>query len=115
MRVKPNLIDQLLATVPSTISAEQRRRLDAYVETVRRCDARIQRLRAELPSAFAIGHGAAAAVERDGDGMAAPDKAIAVFSELDTLERVQPRVDDWLKQYVATLTTRPYLDAYGDG
>jgi hypothetical protein len=112
MRMKPNHIDQLLAMVPSDISADQRRRLDAYVATVRHCEAHIQRLRAELPSAFHSGLGALGAV--DSDGMAAPAKALAVFTELDTLERVQPRVDDWLKQYVTLLTTRPYLDAYGD-
>ncbi len=113
MRVKPSHIDQLLATVPSTISTDQRQRLDAHVETVQRCEARIQWLRAELPRTFELAGDVADPA--DPDPTVAPNKALTVVIELDTLERVQIRVDEWLKQYVAMLTTQPLVEAYGDG
>ena len=113
MRVKASHIDQVLATVPSTISTDQRQRLDAYVETVQQCEARIQWLRAELPRLFELR--GAAPDPADSDLTATTTQALTVVCELDTLERVQHRVDDWLKQYVAMLTTQPFVDAYGDG
>jgi hypothetical protein len=117
--MKSNQIDQLVATVPATINAAQRDRLHAYIETATRCEARIQRLRAELPSAFevpeAVRTRSSASGSLDIDVATELTTALAVACELDTLERVQPRVDAWLKQYVAKLVSTPSLDVYGDG
>ena len=112
--MKSNQIDQLVATVPATINPGQRQRLDAYVDTVRRCEARIQWLRAELPRVFDDG-GDATSGAGDVAVVAELNTALSVACELDTLERVQPRVDGWLKQYVAMLQHTPALEAYGDG
>jgi hypothetical protein len=110
MRVKPGHIDHLLGTVPPSISPDQRQRLDAHVETAQRCEARIQLLRAELQRIFEL-----ADVPNPADpDPAASSKALTVVCELDTLERVQLRVDDWLRQYVIMLTTQPFVEAYGD-
>jgi hypothetical protein len=112
MRVKPNQVDQLVGTVPATINPGQRQRLDAYVDTVHRCEARIQSLRGELQDAFEAGNGVGALA---GAGAATePNRALEVACELDTLERVQPRVDAWLKQYVASLISRTTVETYGD-
>jgi hypothetical protein len=108
VHVKAHLIDQLVATVPATINPGQRQRLDAYVDTVRRCEARIQALREELHRAFEAADGLTEAAATE------PNRALTVACELDTLERVQPRVDAWLKQYVATLISRSTVETYGD-
>jgi hypothetical protein len=113
MHVKSNQVDQLDATVPSTINPGQRQRLDAYVDTVRRCEARIQSLRGELHHVFEAGNGVTALA--GADATTGPNRALDVACELDTLERVQPRVDAWLKQYVATLISRTTVETYGDG
>lgn len=113
MRVRSSHIDQLLAAVPSTISTGQRQRLDAHVATVQRCEARIQRLQAELDGLFDLVDDLP--LDTTDADMAAPNKALTVACELDTLERVQLRVDDLLKQYVAMLTIQPFVEAYGDG
>jgi hypothetical protein len=107
MRVKPNQVDQLVGTVPATINPGQRQRLDAYVDTVHRCEARIQSLRGELQDTFEAGDGVGAGAVTE------PNRALEVACELDTLERVQPRVDAWLKQYVASLAAKSSV-AYGD-
>jgi hypothetical protein len=101
-------VDELVATVPATVDTARRRRLRAYEQTARRCDARIQALREELLRAFEH-------VSEDTIGTAEADRALAVACELDTLERMQPRVDAWLTHYVETLLPQPALEAYGDG
>jgi hypothetical protein len=106
-------VDELVATVPATVDTARRRRLRAYEQTVRRCEARIQALREELQRAFEPVEettGTADAVLAAG-----PDRALAAACELDMLERVQPRVDAWLTEYVAALVPQPTLEAYGDG
>jgi hypothetical protein len=112
MRVKPNQVDQLVGTVPATINPGQRQRLDAYADTVHRCEARIQSLRGELQDAFEAGNGVTALAGAGAE--TEPNRALNVACELDTLERVQPRVDAWLKQYVDSLISRTTVDTYGD-
>jgi hypothetical protein len=108
--VKPNQVDQLVGTVPATINPGQRQRLDAYVDTVHRCEARIQSLRGELHHAFESGNGVAAPA----GAATEPNRALEVACELDTLEQVQPRVDAWLKQYVDSLVAKGSVETYGD-
>jgi hypothetical protein len=111
-------INRLTATVPAAIDAGQRARLRAYVDTVRRCERRIQLLRSELEQAL---QSAAAAPGDEGDPPPEPNAVLQIAAELDGLERLQPRVDGWLKEYVAALvnqqTAEGYSDAetYGDG
>lgn len=73
----PPRLAQLVGSVPSRISDDQRARPDAHVETVDGCRARIERVRADLRRAL------------DGRGGGALDLAC----ELDGLERVPQRVD----------------------
>ena len=98
-------IDRLVATVRPTIDQRQRLRLHAYVETARRCEARIQELRDELERTFQAGDGSTGTA----------DAALATACQLDALERLQPRVDSWLADYVAALVSIPEPEIYGDG
>jgi hypothetical protein len=103
-------IERLVATVPSTIDARQRRRLDAYASTARRCEARIQRLRGELERALRASEDALAL----GPG-SEPNSVLIVACELDTLERVQPRIDAWLQAYVGALVDERTPERFGEG
>jgi hypothetical protein len=95
-------IDVLLRTVPAGVDAGQRRRLDAHAATARRCEARIRELRDGLEQALR-------------DAADDPDAAIAVARELDGLERVQPRIDGWLKAYVTALVDERAPQTFGEG
>ena len=86
-------IDRLLASVPDTIEQRHRKRVLGYAATARRIDARISALRSELERALRAVDDAVA----DGRGEEAADRALALAQELDSLERVQPRVDSWLR------------------
>jgi hypothetical protein len=108
-------IDRLMATVPSDIDDRQRNRLRAYEQTVRACEARIQRLRADLERTVREAD--------DDDDMAGEETeanaVLRITSELVTLEQVQPRVDGWLTEYVDRLVhldTQTYsaVESYGD-
>jgi hypothetical protein len=108
--MKQTQIDRLVATVPSTIDARQRRRLEAYRSTARRCEARIQRLRGELERALRASEDALPL----GEGTE-PNSVLIVACELDTLERVQPRIDSWLQAYVAALINERTPETFGEG
>lgn len=106
-----NHIDRLAATVPATVQDQQRARLRGYAETASRCEARIQWLRGELEltlQANDLGVAASAAVA------ATPNAALTLACELDALERLQPRVDAWLTDYVAALVVAHPTEIYGD-
>ena len=110
--MKLTSIDRLAATVPATIDGRQRARLHGYAETASRCEARIQWLREELERALQateglIGTAIGAAAE--------PNAVLTLACELDTLERVQPRVDAWFTDYVAALVAAHTSETYGDG
>lgn len=109
--MKHTQIDRLVATVPSTIDAPQRRRLHAYSSTARRCEAQIQRLRGELEGAV-IASGDTLGLGDEGTG---PNAVLIVACELDTLERVQPRIDAWLQAYVAALVDERRPETFGEG
>lgn len=98
----PHRLQQLVASVPDTVTAEQRARLLAHVQTSDGCRTRADRVRHELRRALDGGEGGA-------------DRALDLACELDTLERVQQRVDAWLCELVDELTHAPRAVHYDDG
>lgn len=97
--MNPHRLQCLVATVPDTIGPEQRSRLDAHVEAVSSCCSRIAEVRHALRRAL------------DGRGGSALDLA----RELDSLERVQDRLDRHLTELVAELGHTGRAVYYGDG
>jgi hypothetical protein len=104
-------IDRLLASVPDTTEARHRKRVLGYATTARRVDARISALRGELERALRAVDDAVP----DGDGDAAADRALELAQELESLERVQPRVDSWLRVAVGAVADDPGLEPFGEG
>ncbi|MHA6627925.1 hypothetical protein ACU61A_21015 [Pseudonocardia sichuanensis] len=97
----PHRLQQLVATVPDNIDADQRARLLAHVQASDRCRVRVERVRAELDEAL--------------DGAGTADRAVDLARELDGLERVQERMDKGLCGLVDELTSTPRLVRYDDG
>ena len=95
----PHRLEQLVASVPESISPEQRTRLLAHVRTSDGCRTRIERVRADLRRAL----------QSDGD------RALDLACELDGLERVQQRVDGWLTALVDDLTRTREATRWNDG
>jgi hypothetical protein len=104
-------IDRLLASVPDTIEERHRKRVLGYATTARRVDARISALRGELERALRAVDDAVA----DGTGVQAADRALELAQELESLERVQPRVDSWLRVAVGAVADDPGLEPFGEG
>ena len=46
---------------------------------------------------------------------AAADEAIRLARELEALERVQPRIDSWLRVAVGAVSDDPGLEPFGEG
>jgi hypothetical protein len=109
--VNASQIDRLLASVPASTEERHRRRVLGYAHTARRCDARIAELRRELERALRAVDDAVA----DGTGDAASDEAMRLALELDSLERIQPRVDSWLRVSVGAVADDPGLEPFGEG
>ena len=101
-------IDRLLAGVPISVEERHRRRIDGYAATARRADERIAALRIELERALRAVDEAPS--ETDG-----ADQAIELARELDSLERVQPRIDSWLRVAVGSVSDDPGLEPFGEG
>ena len=101
-------IDRLLAGVPISVEERHRRRIDGYAATARRADERIAALRIELERALRAVDDAPS--ETDG-----ADQAIELARELDALERVQPRIDSWLRVAVGSVSDDPGLEPFGEG
>jgi hypothetical protein len=97
--VNPHRLQCLVATVPDSIGPEQRGRLDAHVEATDSCRVRIVEVRQALRGAL------------DGRGGSALDLAV----ELDSLERVQERLDRYLTALVEELSHAPREMSYDDG
>ncbi len=95
----PHRLEQLVASVPEGITAEQRTALLAHVRASDGCRTRVERLRDDLRRALAS------------DG----DRALELACELDSLERVQQRVDGWLCGLVDDLTRTREAARYNDG
>jgi hypothetical protein len=101
-------IDRLLAGVPISVEERHRRRIDGYAATARRADERIAALRIELERALR----AVDEAPSESDGA---DRAIELARELDSLERVQPRIDSWLRVAVGSVSDDPGLEPFGEG
>ncbi|GAA0926538.1 hypothetical protein [Pseudonocardia zijingensis] len=97
----PHRLQQLVASVPDTVDADQRARLLAHVQASDRCRVRIECVSAEL--------------DRILDGVGNTDRAVDLASELDGLERVQQRMDRRLTALVDELTSTPRAVPYDDG
>ena len=97
--MNPHRLQCLVATVPDSIGPEQQGRLDAHVEAVSSCCTRIVEVKQALRGALA------------GQGGSALDLA----RELDSLERVQDRLDRYLTDLVGELSHTPREIIYGDG
>ena len=97
--MNPHRLQCLVATVSDSIGPEQRGRLDAHVEAVEACRVRIVEVKQALRGALG------------GPGRSALDLAC----ELDSLERVQERVDRWLTALVEELSHAPREVRYDDG
>ena len=97
--MNPHRLQCLVATVPDSIGPEQRGRLNAHVEATDSCRIRIVEVKQDLRGAL------------DGRGGSALDLAV----ELDSLERVQERLDRYLTALVEELTHAPREMSYDDG
>ena len=105
------LIDVLLADVSADVDPRRRRRVDGYAAAARRCEDRICTLRAVLEEALRVlDHMTALDADRD----AAADEVLRFVSELDALERVQPRLDAWLDIAISAVTDDSGLEAFGE-
>lgn len=110
--MNPSQIDRLLASVPDSTEPRHRKRVLGYATTARRIDARITGLRGDLERAL---RAVDDAVPGGADEVAAADEALALALELDGLERVQPRVDSWLRVAVGAVADDPGLEPFGEG
>ncbi|HTE60358.1 MAG TPA: hypothetical protein VK631_08390 [Solirubrobacteraceae bacterium] len=111
--MNPAQIDRLIAGLPATVDERHRRRIDGYAATARRCHERITARRAELERALRSVDEAAAATGGAGEPA---DEAIRLALELDALERVEPRIDSWLRVAVGAVSDAPGLLApFGEG
>jgi len=109
--MNPAQVDRLLAGLPATVAEGHRRRINGYAAAARRCDERITARRTELERALRSVDEAAAT-----GGAAQPaDDAIRLALELDALERLQPRVDSWLRVAVGAVSDDPGLAPFGEG
>ncbi len=106
--MNPVQIDRLLAGIPANTDPRHRRRIEGYAATARRADERIGALRIELERALR-------AVDDTPGATEAADRAIELARELDALERVQPRIDSWLRVAVGSVSDDPGLEPFGEG
>jgi hypothetical protein len=97
----PHRLQQLVASVPDTVDADQRAKLLAHVQASDRCRVRIERVGAELERVLA--------------GVGSSERAVDLACELDSLERVQQRMDRRLAALVEELTSTPPAVTYDDG
>ena len=105
-------IDRLLAGVPARADGRLRRGVDGYAVIARRCDERIDAVRTDLERALrAVDEAAASGT----GGVAAADEALRLAIELDALERVQPRIDSWLRVAVNAVSDDPGPAPFGEG
>jgi hypothetical protein len=104
-------IDRLLASIPEKTEERHRKRVLGYATTARRIDARISVLRDDLERALRAVDDAVA----EGRGDEAADTALELARELDSLERVQPRVDSWLRVAIGAVADDPGLAPFGEG
>ena len=104
-------IDRLLSRLPADFDARHRRRVDAYAATARRCEIRIGALRSEIQRALDEVPGVPAGADED----AAADAVLRLACELDALERVQSRIDAWVRVAVGAVSDDPGPEPFGEG
>jgi hypothetical protein len=104
-------IDRLLASVPDNTEERHLKRVRGYATSARRIDTRITALRDDLERALRAVDDAVPS----GRGDEAADHALALARELDALERIQPRVDSWLRVAVGAVADDPGLEPFGEG
>jgi hypothetical protein len=110
--MNPSQIDELVTRLPPDVDARQRRRIMGYAAIARRCEELIRALRGELERA----QRAVADVAATGlDERVVAAEALRVARELDALERVQPRVDAWLRVAAGSVLDQPGLEPFGEG
>ncbi|MEA2340097.1 MAG: hypothetical protein QOG11_174 [Solirubrobacteraceae bacterium] len=109
--MNPAQIDRLLADLPTTLTEAHRRHINGRAATSLRCAARIAARRVELEGALRSVDEAAAG----GSAVEAADEAIRLALELDALERVQPRIDGWLRVAVGAVADDPGPAPFGEG
>lgn len=98
--MNPHRLQVLVATVPDSIGADQQGRLQAHIEAVEACRARVAEVKQELGAALTGPSGSA---------------AVDVACRLDGLERVQERLNRLLTELVEELNRHPAEASYGDG
>ena len=107
-------IDRLRDGVPPHVDTRQRRRIDGYAATARRCEDRLTAMRADLERAQrAVDEAVAAGAGAGAD--AAADQALRLAREIDALERIQPRIDAWLRVAAGAFSTEPGHEPFGEG
>ena len=105
-------IDRLRDDLPPQVDTRQRRRIDGYAATARRCEDRLTAMRADLERAQrAVDEAVAAGAGAD----AAADQALRLAREIDALERIQPRIDAWLRVAAGAFSTEPGHEPFGEG
>jgi hypothetical protein len=109
--MNPAQIDRLLADVPPNVDERRRHRVNGYAATARRCEERITALRIELERAL----WAVSETELAGSTVERADEAIRLTRELDALERLQPRIDSWLRDAVGALADTREPAPFGEG
>ena len=105
-------IDRLLASVPETHRGAPPQARPAATPPPRAASTPASSaLRGELERALRAVDDAVA----EGRGDEAADDALELARELDSLERVQPRVDSWLRVAVGAVADDPGLEPFGEG
>ena len=103
-----NQVQRLMDTVPQAISARQRNRIDGYAATCRHISSRMHDTRSSLEQTLKE-------MSEGGDPEALAERAIALLIELDTLERIQPRIDAWLRVAVGAIEDEIQGGPVGEG
>ena len=101
-------VRRLMDTVPQAISPRQRHRIDGYAATCRQLSSRIDHARANLEKTLRE-------MSEGGDPDALAERAIDILIELDQLERIQPRIDAWLRVAVGAVEDEIQSGPMGEG
>jgi len=103
-----NQVQRLMDTVPQSISDRQRHRIAGYAATCRNISSRMHETRTQLERTLKE-------MSEGGDADALAERAIELLIELDTLERIQPRIDAWLRVAVGALEDEIQGGPVGEG
>ena len=103
-----NQVQRLMATVPQAISPRQRHRIAGYAASCRHLSSRLEETRTNLEKTLRE-------MSEGGDPEALAERAVALLIELDALERIQPRIDAWLRVAVGALEDEIQTGPMGEG